>query len=631
MAIVFEDDKPKKSTIKFEDDSSKIPTGGEKTVPLKGELAGEPKFLESFLQTAQMIPEVGLLAGAAKFGSAGTRLAPYAERFAEAVVPKSLSGLLGATTAAGMTGVGGEAARTVAARKGASPQKQETIKELTEMGLGLGTAGAVKGGQALAKGAKALTGAPFREAAGGLQTSAKTLAEQLAAQERLSGRELVSKQRQARLRAGEEVQTAEQQAAQAKTQLGTPQDPSATGSSLVNDIKGVSDVKRQQRATLADQTYTAAFDAARAKQANRDFWQTSKSGQDFFTTLENKIKTSDTTNVSSAEESEIKNIIGELRGKVTGRGTKSVYDPQKGIVEVPGDPIHAPADIKVVVEQLRKLREAERGFPPQGFEAITKGRAKAMAKSLEESIAKWDDGLRKADQTYKAMSERLYPEESRRAKAVLARQKYDVNQLAADPVNAPKKFFQSKQGIEDLTNLLDGDTNKVAQYANQHVINELSAIKTAKEAEKWVTNKTNKDWMNAVPGLRQRAEDYVKQLLEAETKGKSAEDMRKRLKSAGRGNLRDAINKVRELESQAFAMEYADPSKVGSLARQFSQKLKKENLASPAQIADLERQIADVESKFEGKQRAQRMAVLAAKYSSLGYGAWEAVRILGGK
>jgi hypothetical protein len=615
----------------YASDVAQIPTGGEKTVPLKGELAGEPKFLESFLQTAQMVPEVGLLAGAARFGSAGTKLAPYFERFAEAVIPKTLGGAAAATTAAGLTGVGGEAARTVAARKGASPQKQEAIKQLTEMGLGLGTAGAVKGGQALMKGAKALTGAPFREAAGGLQTSAKTLAEQLAAQERVSGRELVSKQRQARLRAGQEVQTAEQQAAQAKAQLGRPQDPSTTGSSLVNDIKSVSDVKRQQRATLADQTYTAAFDSARAKQANRDFWQTSPSGQDFFTTLENKIKTSDTTNVSSAEESEIKNIINELRGKVTGRGTKSVYDPAKGIVEVPGDPIYAPADIKVVVEQLRKLREAERGFPPQGFEAITKGRAKAMAKSLEESIANWDDGLRKADQTYKAMSERLYPEESRRAKAVLARQKYDVNQLAADPVNAPKKFFQSKQGIEDLTNLLDGDTNKVAQYANQHVINELSAKKTAKEAENWVTDKNNKDWMNAVPGLRQRAEDYVKQLLEAETKGKSAEEMRKRLKTAGRGNLRDAINKVRELESQAFAMEYADPSKVGSLARQFAQKLKKEDLASPAQIADLERQIADVEAKFEGKQRAQRMAVLAAKYSSLGYGAWEAVRILGGK
>jgi len=615
----------------YASDVAQIPTGGEKTVPLKGELAGEPKFMESFLQTAQMVPEVGLLAGAARFGSTGTKLAPYFERFAEAVIPKTLTGATTATTAAGMTGVGGEAVKTVLERKGVSPKKAEAAKQLTEMGLGLGTAGLAKGGQALVKGAKALTGSPFREAAGGLQTSAKTLAEQLAAQERVSGRELVSKQRQARLRAGQEVQTAEQQAAQAKAQLGRPQDPSTTGSSLVNDIKGVSDVKRQQRATLADQTYTAAFDSARAKQANRDFWQTSPSGQNFFTTLENKIKTSDTTNVSSAEESEIKNIINELRGKVTGRGTKSVYDPAKGIVEVPGDPIYAPADIKVVVEQLRKLREAERGFPPQGFEAITKGRAKAMAKSLEESIANWDDGLRKADQTYKAMSERLYPEESRRAKAVLARQKYDVNQLAADPVNAPKKFFQSKQGIEDLTNLLDGDTNKVAQYANQHVINELSAKKTAKEAENWVTDKNNKDWMNAVPGLRQRAEDYVKQLLEAETKGKSAEEMRKRLKTAGKGNLRDAINKVRELESQAFAMEYADPSKVGSLARQFAQKLKKEDLASPAQIADLERQIADVEAKFEGKQRAQRMAVLAAKYSSLGYGAWEAVRILGGK
>ena len=52
MPIKFEDETPTKSTIKFDDDVSKISTGGEKTPPSRGEILSDiPKGAVSNLES----------------------------------------------------------------------------------------------------------------------------------------------------------------------------------------------------------------------------------------------------------------------------------------------------------------------------------------------------------------------------------------------------------------------------------------------------------------------------------------------------------------------------------------------------------------------------------------------------
>jgi hypothetical protein len=616
----FADIPNKKSTAEL------IPTGGTPTVPLKGELAGEPKFLEKAAMAASAVPFGGLAAGGLKAASAGTRFAPYAGQLAEALIPKTLGALTKATGAAGAIGAGAEGARSLAEKKGASPATQE----LVEMGTGLGLGGLGYGASKIPGAVKTLTGKPFRESVSGLQTSAQQLAESLASQERASGREMYGKQRQARLGAAGERESTEKQIPALKQQFGTPQEPSVTGRNLMNDIKQRSDVGHQQRKDLAETTYSDAYASARQKQAQKDFWQTSPSGRNFFDTLEKKITVSDVTPVSSTEEKEIRSIINELQGKVVGEKKGFAFDPKTGFMSTPSEPEFAPLDIKGVVEQLRKLREAANGFPEEGYKSISQKRAKAMVKSLEESIAGWDDKLRQADRTYKQMSERLYPEQTRRGETVLAKQRYDINELAADPINAPKQFFQSKQGVDDLTKLLGGDKDKVAEYANQYVINELSTKKTAKEVESWVTNRKNIDWMSEIPGLRQRAESYAKSLKTLEEKGASAGELEKTMKGAGRRTAQEMSNRINQLKSEANVFETIDPNKVIGEAQKFVNKLQAEGVATPAQIEKVQKQILEAEKLYKGKERAKKIAYILGTAVGAGFVGRETTRLVQG-
>ena len=626
----FDWDKPAKtektSDFSWDKPESKIPTGAEKTVPLTGDLAGEPKFLEKAAMYASAVPAGGLVAGGLKAASAGTRFAPYAGQLAEALIPKSLGALTKATASAGAVGAGAEGARALAERKGASPQTQQ----LVEMGTGFGLGGTGYLASKVPGAIKTITGAPYKAAVGELQTSAQKLAESLMQQERGAGRELYGKQRQAKLGAAGEREAATAEIETTKKQLGTPQDKSVTGKNLINEIKGESDVGHEQRKQLAESTYGKAWNNTRKKQQAGDYWQSSPSGQDFFNTAENKIKVSDVTPVTTAEETEIKNIINELQGKQTGFETQLKFDPATGLMENVAVAKKAPLDIKAVTEVLRKLRDAEKGFPEEGFKAIGQRRAKAMSKSLEKSIADWDDSIRIADQEYKINSEKLYPERTRRGESVLARQKYDINELSADPANAPAQFFQSKQGVQDLTRLLGNDKEKMADFANQHVVNELSALNSSAKAEDWVTSQKNIDWMNEVPGLRQKAEGYVKQLLSLEGKSASAGNLETTLKTAGRQTAQTMSKRIKDLKNEAFVLENADPEKVGDLARTFAAKLEKEQIASPAQLQKLESQIKEVERLYKGKERAKRIAYVVGSFIGLGYTARETSRIFQG-
>ena len=626
----FDWDKPAKtektSDFSWDKPESKIPTGAEKTVPLTGDLAGEPKFLEKAAMYASAVPAGGLAAGGLKAASAGTRFAPYASQLAEVLIPKSLGALTKATGGAGAVGAGAEGARALAERKGASPQTQQ----LVEMGTGFGLGGTGYLASKVPGAIKTITGAPYKAAVGELQTSAQKLAESLMQQERGAGRELYGKQRQAKLGAAGEREAATAEIETTKKQLGTPQDKSVTGKNLINEIKGESDVGHEQRKQLAESTYGKAWNNTRKKQQAGDYWQSSPSGQDFFNTAENKIKVSDVTPVTTAEETEIKNIINELQGKQTGFETQLKFDPATGLMENVAVAKKAPLDIKAVTEVLRKLRDAEKGFPEEGFKAIAQRRLKAMSKSLEKSIADWDDSIRIADQEYKTNSEKLYPERTRRGESVLARQKYDINELSADPANAPAQFFQSKQGVQDLTRLLGNNKTKVADFANQYVVNELSALNSSAKAENWVTNQKNIDWMNEVPGLRQKAEGYVKQLLSLEGKSASAGNLETTLKTAGRQTAQTMSKRIKDLKNEAFVLENADPEKVGDLARTFAAKLEKEQIASPAQLQKLESQIKEVERLYKGKERAKRIAFVVGSFIGLGYTARETSRIFQG-
>jgi len=97
-------------------------------------MAGKPKFLERAAMYAGGVPVAAGLARGAQLASVGTRAAPYAARFAEALIPQTGTQLakMGGTAAA--LSVPSEYARSLAERGGAGPGGQA----VAEMAGGLG-------------------------------------------------------------------------------------------------------------------------------------------------------------------------------------------------------------------------------------------------------------------------------------------------------------------------------------------------------------------------------------------------------------------------------------------------------------------------------------------------------------
>jgi len=161
-------------------DAEKIPAGGP-TVPLKGELAGEPKFLEKATMAATAVPALGLGSQLLKAGTVGTKAAPYFARAAEMFTPSTLGGLTAATGGAGLTGAIGEGLRYTSEKMGATPKQQQMVELGSDVGLGALGYGASK---LVGKGAKTLrdvigaaSSKPSREATTALRGEAVTEAQ----------------------------------------------------------------------------------------------------------------------------------------------------------------------------------------------------------------------------------------------------------------------------------------------------------------------------------------------------------------------------------------------------------------------------------------------------------------------
>lgn len=163
------EDKPKTQKLSQvtggSDAVSMIPTGGYQTVP-KTVTAGEPSYLEKAAMYASAVPATGLAAGALRTATAGTRAAPYAARFAEAVIPETGKGLAAATGGAAATAIPAEFARYQAERAGAGPVGQELTEFGTALGIGgLGALGKYGYGKAadLARAVRGVKPEPLRE------------------------------------------------------------------------------------------------------------------------------------------------------------------------------------------------------------------------------------------------------------------------------------------------------------------------------------------------------------------------------------------------------------------------------------------------------------------------------------
>ena len=282
-----------------------------------------------------------------------------------------------------------------------------------------------------------------------------------------------------------------------------------TGQSMLDRVDAYIQGLRDQRRTVGETTYGAADTSMAAKHDAGNFWQESPSGQKLIASLEDQISTITETKETKGVRDELRGLIRDLRGE-------PIPQVESQVLDALGNPIETAAAAnaysrpEVLREVLRKLRDAGKGYPEEGYAAIEQGRAKKLADELAKSISGWDENLMLADMKYREASKLLYPGQTRRGKAALAGEKFDPAQLAADPASVPGRFFNSKQGVQQLTDLVGGDKQFVESAATEHTMRSISEM-TPDNAAKFL--RENKGWLNyeMLPQTTSKIAQYVYQ------------------------------------------------------------------------------------------------------------------------
>jgi len=272
-------------------------------------------------------------------------------------------------------------------------------------------------------------------------------------------------------------------------------DADLAGTSALDKIKANVDALQKQRQKIAAETYGTARSSMDSRTAAGDVFQESKPGKDVINYFKNKVTPVDgQIAVSEAEEREINGIMRDLVGK-----TEKV-EPS-AILSETGEPV-TPGALKtnysspdVLRELLRRLRDRANGSISEGYGALSQQRAGEFADKLASSLGQWDGELAKADKIYKEQSELLHPTRTARGKAVTKREKYDMNEYAVDPKTVSSKFFNSRQGVEQFTDLVGGNKAAVEQEAEKYVLSQLKG-KSPEAMRSWFNNAQNAGWLN---------------------------------------------------------------------------------------------------------------------------------------
>jgi hypothetical protein len=492
--------------------------------------AESPSILEAALQSAAAVPVLG---GGARLAQLGLRaypkVAPYAGRLAEMLLPRTGKELVGrGALAAG----GGAAAQTV------SNILPEDTSPAARFAAEMAAATAVEGGA----GALRSAGAAFRPILpGGTMRAGERVVRQLepeviqtipAAQE--SKRQIL-RSMQERLRGkpiGEEVDVSEvarilgtdaaatrrrgealagQLAAGTERRLAAISQP-RTATEVGEEARTLATTRlealKKARQNTIDVNKSEAFQSARAQEvAGQRVNQTNAFKQAEADLKAMKVdpetKLPLTTGATGGQ-------IDEVRRELTG----VILDPLTGETKRVGVSFQKLEDLR------RRLGDRASGLPETGFDAIGQqmaGRLKTMVENVMKEFTggklDMETGLVKGGSFEKYLAD--YAEASKPINqfATTVGQKLTATLeqprgvFATDPMALPKSIFSSPRNVDDFIELTGGDKAAVERLARNYVSEQLAG-KTPAQINQFLN--TNKGWLAKFPVLRDDFTTFAK-------------------------------------------------------------------------------------------------------------------------
>lgn len=214
-------------------------------------------------------------------------------------------------------------------------------------------------------------------------------------------------------------------------------------------------------------------------------------------------------------------VVTELQAQLGGNRAPSVAASyQKILSELSGDS-GKPITFQRLDDVRRKLGDAFRGKPAEGYDAIGEQAAKELYGKVSDIQKRYAGATQAALlDDYASRTEGLNIFSSKYGKKATALDQYREDQFASDPASLPSAYFKTRDSVKALKELA-GDPQKVSAAALEYANRELTG-KDANAVRQWLGN--NSDWVTEVPQVRVLVDRYATRLEGAERAVKNAHD-----------------------------------------------------------------------------------------------------------
>ena len=479
----------------------------------------KPSELQAALNALPFVPGTAFLGKALQLGTAGGRLAPYATRFAEAVIPRTGTELAKLT---GLTSAG--AAGAQAASNLLPADANPLTRFLVETGAGIGTEAGLRSFRTALRGLRPIIPGSVERAAERVVRSmtpegAANLPETVerkaalvrAAQERLRGKPIDQPLDAADVAAllGAESTAIRQRGGKLGEQLaaGTEQRLAA-----ISQPRTMEAVGADARKLAADRLKTLRDNRETATTTNK---------QDMLTEARNKELAGQGVEGTRAFKNLEQALPAFERDPITGReritgATKAQFDEvRREALGVTYDPLTGQtAKAKVGFERLEQLRrrlgDRGAGLPDTGFDAIGQQDAKDLKKLVENIMSEFTGKkFDKYRSDYEQLSQPINQFATEVGAALTAPSSKVRGEMVTQASELPKKIFSTPENVDNFVTLIGGDKTAVEGLARNYASAEL-AEKSPQQIRTWL--KTNNEWLSRFPQLKQDFADYATKL-----------------------------------------------------------------------------------------------------------------------
>jgi hypothetical protein len=613
-----------------------IPGAGPFVAPAPSrQRAGEPSIPQKMAMYAAAVPAGGLAAGALRYGARGTQFAPYTERAVEALVPKTLGQLTGATTFAGLSAVPAEYSRRAAERAGAGPVGQMAAETAGASAALVPAVAAQRAYTNLSRRIGTAMSSEPRELAERLrqQTLARASQEVEAARaaETRPLRELTSiqsaqEQLAGRLGKAQARQTAREKAAQeALDKLSTQQQvlPEDLGGVIQNigqsNIKSLAAKRTQEAITKVKDP---AFETARSRELQGDFISSNPQSAQAFNSVVAELRTQINRTPEpyrSTLQKRFESIMGE-RVAVAGKEASR----ERSMARLQGRAPQLETTKPMTLDQaefLRRMLSDRQTAEVEGFAALDVGRMNDLAKRLRQAMVDYEPRVGEYLVKYREMSAPIERATAGRGAALTEAELLGAEGTAlfsADKTAATKYYLDgSQERAQRLLDLVGGKTPQVVGSIRGYLRTSMQGM-NAKQAQDFIAK--NEGMLRVFPELKPQMEQIARTRGVAETApvaaAQKAEAAGKRLTAQEKRatTAREATTEQRrKYEGMQQNILNAQPGREVQAAEMFADTLFKDKKIDAADYGNLLEQIRNVQrsaaNQAEAKQKLQTLFV----------------------